>query len=274
MTNNLATKTHDEAIMAVAADLIEDAGRGTENIGTEDVRPPRILICQANSPYRKPGDAKQIKGLNELDIFNDLSGDNYGQGPLKFCVLHTMKPRYVEFNPMEDGGGVKDFNVPAGDPRTQFTTNELGEREKPVATMFRDFLVFLPEHDEVAVLSMKGSQLKVAIQLNSKMKLPLKGELIDASLKGKILIDPPAWARTFSVTTIMERDTAANTSWGNYQVRVDGLTPRDVRDVCRQIAADYAEKNIIIEHEQEDDEATSFNTAKMDAEARVPHSEM
>src|SRR5262245_54045545 len=96
----------------IPSDLIRDAGRGTENVGENDVRPPRILICQAGSPYRKMDDPKQIKGLNELDIFNDLTSENYGRGPLRFCILQILTPRYIEFAPMDEGGGVIDFNVP------------------------------------------------------------------------------------------------------------------------------------------------------------------
>ena len=138
------------SLQDIAGDLISDAGRGTEDIG--EVKPPRILICQSGSPYRKPDDAKQIPGLNELDIFNDLSSENYGRGPLKIVVVKVLPPKHIEFAPMDEGGGVIDFDVPLGDPRTQFTTDAEGHRHKPAATLFRDFLVWLPDQQEVAVL--------------------------------------------------------------------------------------------------------------------------
>lgn len=251
MTQDLETQG-SKALSKMPEDLVADAGRGTSNIGEEDVRPPRVGICQAGSPQRKPDDAKQIVGLNELDMFNDLSEENYGRGPLKFVVFEARKPRYIQFAPVEEGGGVIDFDVPANDPRTQFTTGDDGKRVKPIATKFYDFLVWLVDQQEPAVVSMKGSQLKVAVQLNGKIKLPLKGELIDSSLKGQILTDPPAWARTFSLSTVMQR--RDQQAWGNYVLKQEsGLTPPDVRNLCRALADSYAKKNVIIERENPDD---------------------
>src|SRR2546430_521810 len=128
MTDKLE-KQGSQALAAIPEDLKRDAGRGTTNIGPEDVRPPRLLICQAGSPQRKPDDAKQIPGLNELDIFNDLSSENYGRGPLKFIVVDAMKPRGIQFAPLEEGGGVIDFDVPPNDPRMQWHTAADGTRE-------------------------------------------------------------------------------------------------------------------------------------------------
>lgn len=258
---DIAKTEKEQALAAIPEDLRRDAGRGTENIGPEDVRPPMIKLCQSGTPQRKMDDPKQIPGLNELDIFNDLSGEIYGRGPLKFVVLDTLKPKYMEYRPMDQGGGVIDFDVPPNDPRTQFTNGPDGKRMKPIATMYRDYLVWLPDHQELGVLTFKSTQLSVAVQLNGKMKLPIKGEVIHPSLKGQVLMDPPAWARTFSVTTVMERKDAF--AWGNYNLKMEGLTPQSVRETCALLAETYAKKNIIVEHEQEPEPEegsdTSFN---------------
>lgn len=255
----------NQELVTVPSDLIRDAGRGTEDIGVEDVRPPRILICQSGSPQRKPDDAKQIPGLNELDIFNDLSGEIYGRGPLKFVVIKAFRPRYIEFAPMDQGGGIVDFDVKSSDPRTQFSTDANGKRVKPRATKFHDFLVWLPDHQEIAVLTMKSTQIPVAVQLNGKMKLPLKGELIHPALKGQVIAEPPAWARTFSVSTVMaRRDSYA---WGNYNLKLEGLTPQSTRELCAQLNDVYAKKNIIIEREPDETESegdASFDPSTME----------
>ena len=192
-------------------------------------------------------------------MFNDLSGENYGRGPLKFVVIDAMAPRGIQFAPIDEGGGVIDFDVPLTDPRMQWTFDEAGQKQKPLATKFLDFLVWLPDHQEMAVLSMKSSQLSVAVQLNGKIKLPLKGELIHPSLKGRTIMDPPAWARTFSLTTVMERDTKRGYAWGNYNLKMEGATPKPIRELCSKLASTYAKKNIIIPRESEEVE---FNPAE------------
>lgn len=235
-------KTESQALSTIPADLTRDAGKGRENIGQDDVRPPRVLICQSGSPQRKPDDQKQIKGLNELDIFNDLSEQIYGRGPLKIIIIKTIAPfpRYMQFAPMDEGGGVIDFDVKPNDPRTAFTSDAEGHRVKPVATKFYDYLVWLPEHQEVAAFSLKSTQLKVAIKLNGLMGSPIK-------LEGAVVIDPPAWARTYSIASVMERRDAY--AWGNYILRQEGVTDAATREQCSTLYDAYSKKNVIVEHE-------------------------
>ena len=148
---------------------------------------PSKLIAQAGTPQRKIDDPKQIVGLQELDLFNDVSQEIYGRGPLKIVVIQCLGPRWMEFGAKgtPDEGKVVDFKVLANDPRTQWGA----DGEKPVATKFYDYLVWLPDQQDLCVLSFKSTQIKVAIQLNNLMKLPLK-------INGKVLGNPPSWART------------------------------------------------------------------------------
>lgn len=254
-TDKLERRPTDTAMTDIPDDMIRDAGKGTEEIGSDDVRPPRLLLCQSGSPQRKPDDPKQIAGLQELDMFNDLSGEIYGRGPLKFTVIRSLGSRHIQFAPIDEGGGVIDFDVPADDPRTQFTTNDEGERVKPVATKFYDYLVWLVDQQEMVALSMKSSQIKTAIKLNGLMKLPLKiGE--------RILANPPAWARTFSLETKMDKD--KNYSWGSFNLKQVGTTPEEVRQMCSTLAEIYKRKNIVIEREDDpiDDEPVAGNSQR------------
>jgi len=236
-----------KALAAIPADLVQHAGQGTQNLGKEDARPPRLMICQSGSPQRKPDDPKEIEGLRELDLFNDLTGEIYGRGPLRFVVVLCLGARHIEFNPMEDGGGVKDYDVKPGDPRTQFTTDQAsGERVKPVATKFYDYVVWLPDYSDVVALSMKSTQLKVAMRLNgllmSALKIPGAG----------VVPNPPSWARTFELGTAMEKD--AQYSWGNFTLKSVGITEEETRSICAGLAQQWSQKNIIIERDQEEAE--------------------
>lgn len=240
MVDNKLTPASGTAMATVEAtdDLVMDAGRGTENIGPDDVRPPRLLICQAGSPQRKPDDPKQIPGLQELDMFNDLSNEIYGRGPLNFVVVQMLGHRHMEFAPFNEGGGVIDFDVPDGDPRTEFTTDKDGVRQKPIATKFYDYLVWLSDKQELVVLSFKSTQIKVAIKLNGVLRLPLK---IDEK---RSIPNPPSWARTFALGTRMDKD--GDYSWGGFTLQNVGITPQEVRLLIRQMADAYATKKILI----------------------------
>lgn len=166
-------KQNGETAVAVRPDYLKKGDiRGAEDLDRNDIQLPRIALAQGLSPQIQKGDPKYIPGLELGDMFNTLTGEVFGQGPIEFTVVRRDKPRYVEFNPLERGGGVKDPNVPADDSRTQFGPNG----EKPVATKFFDYVILmLPLNGEnplstLIALSMKGTALKVARQLNTLMK--------------------------------------------------------------------------------------------------------
>lgn len=147
---------------------------GTEDIGRDDITLPRLTLAQSLSPEldeMKPG--SYIEGLKLGDMFNTLTREVYGKGPLSVCVLRLSRPRWVEFIPRERGGGIKDPNVPPNDPRAQFGPNG----EMPLATKFYDFIIsLLPINVEnpmerIVSMSLKSTQLKIARQWNGLIKM-------------------------------------------------------------------------------------------------------
>ncbi len=229
------------ALAKMPDDLVQDAGRGTENIDAEDVRPPRLRITQSGSPQRKPENEKQIVGLQELDMFNDLSGQIYGRGPLNFVVISSMGAKGMQFS--ADGTSVVDFDVPLDDDRMQFTTNSEGKRVKPIASKIYNYLIWLPEQSELLVLSLSSTLIATAIKLNGLMKLPLK-------IEGQTLVNPPAWARTFALETKMKQ--SGTYAWGIFNLSQKGITDAETRSMCRMLADSYGKKNVIIEHDADD----------------------
>lgn len=227
-------------------ELMKDAGRGTENIGANDVRPPRLMLCQAGSPQRKPDDPKQIPGLNELDLFNSLTGENYGRS-VNFAVIASLGSHYVEF---DKDNNVVDREVPPNDPRTEWPKaadgspllDEKGRKVKPVATHFRDYLIWLVDSQEVVVLSFKSTTMSMAIKLNGLLKSPLK-------IADRILGNPPAWARTYNVKTEMTRD--GDLSWGIFNLSQVGTTDIDTRRNLSAMADMYSKRKVEIDRTDE-----------------------
>lgn len=160
------------AALARPSFLGQNDTRGTESITKDDLQMPRLALAQKGSPQIEETDPKFIEGLKVGHLFNSLTGKSFGTGPLRFTVLRTDRPRWIEFNPIELGGGIKDPNVQAGDPRTLFGPGG----EAPIATKFYDFIIALLPLDAnnpmetVISLSLKSSGLPVAKKLNSLMK--------------------------------------------------------------------------------------------------------
>jgi hypothetical protein len=160
----------DETSLAYVPDYMAKDARGKENLTADDLTLPRLALAQAMSPQVTKGKPEYIKGLEVGQMFNNLTGEIYGEGPLQFTVLRRDPPRGIEFGP-NVGDPIVDMNVPANDPRMQFTMDDQGRSVKPKATKFYDFIVMILPSREIMALSFKSTGLKVAKQLNSLISL-------------------------------------------------------------------------------------------------------
>lgn len=150
------------------------SSEGTEHIERDDIQLPRLTIAQSLSPEIQEGDPKLIEGLKNGDMFNTLTKEIYGRGPIHIVPLRGDKPRFVEFIPRAEGGGVRDPFVAPDDPRTKFTTGDDGKRKNPIATKFYDYVFEIFHADgrrETVACSFKSSGLKVATSFNAMLKL-------------------------------------------------------------------------------------------------------
>lgn len=143
----------------------------------DDIAMPRLALVQKTSKELEPRDPKYIADAKFGDIFHSGDRTCFGAGPIYFAVLRHYGPRHIEFRPMDEGGGILDMNVPAGDPRTQFTKDAQGNSVAPRATKFLDYVVLLLNRfdpaspmDSIVALSLKSTGLKAAKELNRLMQ--------------------------------------------------------------------------------------------------------
>jgi hypothetical protein len=142
--------------------------RGKENFDQKDLVLPRLALVQRTSPEIDPDSDRYIPGAKFTDMVNSLTRENYGAGPVLVLPL-GMRKRAMVFG---EGGTVLDFDVPLSvDPETgEFEDDRLrftgvgDKRQKPVATLFYEFPVLIvgQGRQDIAVLSLKGTQLKAA----------------------------------------------------------------------------------------------------------------
>lgn len=142
---------------------LEGDRRGAEHITREDVTMPRLGLAQQMSNELVATHEKYIPDLKQGQVFNNVTKQTVGV-PLDFTVVMALPARYIEFYPRTEGGGVKDMNVPPGDPRTQFGSGKDG---LPAATKFYEFVVMTIPDRSLIVLSLKGAGLKMAKDLNT-----------------------------------------------------------------------------------------------------------
>jgi len=230
---------------------------GTEDIGAQDVRLPRLSFAQGLSPQMTPSDGQYIDDLKLFDMFNDLTSEPYGKGPITFVPV-KRDVRRIEFTPRSEGGGIVDFDVPPNDPRMKWTVKD-GNRIPPRGTKFVEFVVLLlrpGKAPEPIVLSIKETNKwnrRASDQLTTFIKLrnaPIYAGLykIDSLTPGK------NDKGTFAVPTIKNA----------------GFVPKDtpagkaLYDYAKQFAESLAGKVIVVDREPGADE--EFDGAAMDAE--------
>jgi hypothetical protein len=219
---------------------------GTDHIEREDFIMPRIAIAQGLSPQIIEGDAKFIEGLKVGDMFNSITGQIYKRGPMNLFVIRGDKPRGVEFVPLDEGGGVKDPDVPMLDPRMQFTEGSDGKVLKPIATKFYDFIVVLLPSMEVVGLSFKSTGLKTAKRLNSLIKLRRAA----------------IFAGVYVLTSAIENKGPKKT-YGVYRIENAGWLPDSIAyNLASDLFESFKEKEVIFH--TEDEQPTEEEESKAD----------
>jgi len=220
--------------------------RGFEDTVQSDVLIPRLALAQQMSPQVTEGDPNRIEGLKPGDLFNSVTKRPYGR-EVYVQLLRKMPLRAMEFNPIDDGGGVKDPNVPLDDPRCQWNGDD-----KPIATVFRDFfarLLFENEPPELIALSFKSSGIKAAKTLWGL-----------ATMRGA----RPVFAGRYRITTGIELVPKPhyiykieNAGWVS---REDAISGEEAFEGVKSISA------VKIHHEEDPDE---FNPEKLEQQARA-----
>ena len=200
--------------------------RGSESITREDLQMPRVALAQSLSPELDETDPKYIEGLKMGDAFNTLTGEVYGKKPLRVVIVRADRPRFVEFNPRDAGGGIKDFDIPANDPRCLFGPNG----EKPVATKFVEFVALVGEGLEPALLSFKGSGLKTARQIAGLLKLR----------------QVPAFAQTFYLTPTIQKNSKG--TFAVFNVKAGGFVDEQTYKYAEQVYESVKDRAISTDH--------------------------
>jgi len=232
---------------------------GTEDIGADEIRLPRLAIAQGLSHQITPGDVLFIEGLTLFDMFNDLTGEIYGKGPLTFIPI-KRQIRRIEFVPRDQGGGIIDMDVPRDDPRLKWTPATATEPKKPpVATTFREFIILLlrnGKQPEPIVLSIKDTNKenrRAADQLLTFIKMR-PGSIYSGLYK----VDTKVPAKNDKGT------------FGVYTIKNAGFIPKDtpagaaIFAFAKKFHDDLEGKTIVVQREPGDEDEFDPNT--IDAE--------
>jgi hypothetical protein len=245
MADELATTNKNTNLEAPPDYFQKNDRRGFEDTKQTDVLIPRLALAQALSPQVTDGDPNRIEGLKVGDLFNSVSREIYGR-EVFVQLLRKMPLRAMQFNPVEDGGGVADPDVPLNDDRCKWHDDE-----KPVATVFRDFLAVLLPQREIIALSFKSSGIKVAKALWGL-----------AAMRNK-----PVFAGRYQITTGVELKPkphqvykVQNAGWVSQE---DALLGEQMFEAVKTIDTTKIDRGA--------DDADDFNPEKLEREGPASH---
>lgn len=220
---------------------LADDHYGTDTIGADELRLPRLACAQGLSPQTTEGSSTYIDGLRPIDLFNDLTSEILGRGPITFVPVRR-DVRRIEFRPRAEGGGVIDMDVPPGDLRLKWTG--IGaDRQPPAATRFTEFIVLLlrpgkrPEPIVLAIKDTNKFNRRAAEQLTSFIKLR------DASI----------YAGMYTVSSIAEKNDKG--TFGVYVIKNAGFIPvdtpagRKLYDYAEGFAKSLEGKKVVVDRE-------------------------
>lgn len=157
---------------------------GFENMDAADVTQPRLMLAQSMTPQRQKDDEKCIKGLEEGQFFNSVTGEVYGAKVMITPVMFFKQNLLL--GDIDEGGGLLcravDGKHGVGDPgglcvkcpKMQWINNE-----PPECNLYHNYAALvIPKSGQMSldclvIVSMKSTNLKLAKDWNSLMRLRL-----------------------------------------------------------------------------------------------------
>jgi hypothetical protein len=215
--------------VAVPDYIKTDDTRGKENITRDDITLPRLALAQALSPEIDKTDDKFIPGLAAGDLFNTLTREIAPEDGFLVVIVRVEGSRWVEFYPRDskEGSGIKDPNVPIGDPRTEWGSNG----EPPAATLFRDYIAISATTGEPIGLSFKGSSLRAGKDLNSLIKLA----------------PGPTWGQVYRIKSAGRKN--EHGAFYVFKVESAGFPSKEAYIAAERVFEQFAEANVTIERD-------------------------
>jgi hypothetical protein len=206
--------------------LLADQGSGQENIGANDLTIPRISILQANSPQVKKSDGAYVKGAEEGDFFDNVTGTVYAKGEEGFKFIPVYyKRENIEWVPKDDGGGfVKSWG--ADDSILAQCTKDSKNRMMlknghEIVTTAAFFAVVMDKNGKnpkQAVISMAKTQLKKARKLNTS----ISSLMVDRTDGAPGKFNPAMFYSVFHATSVPETKDTFN--WMGWSIQRSGDT--------------------------------------------------
>ena len=209
--NQVATKKEG----ALATNLFEaDANQGAQNISQEDLALPFLKILGQLSPEVNKRDGKYVDGAEPGKIINTVTNQLYDSLEV---VPVFYKRQYIEWQDRGTSTGAPVAIHEADSDIISQTTRDKSYKDRLPNGNYLDntaqhFVLALGKTPQTALISMKGTQLKVSRKWNSMM--------MGIKMQGKNgLFTPPTYSHIYNLKTVkMSNDKGNWIGWAYSKV--------------------------------------------------------
>lgn len=155
-------------------DFLKDkmnSDRGNEGVSSEDMTVPRLELVQSLSEVRKKSSPEFIEGIQEGQLYNNITKEVYGDSVLFVPV--AFKKEYLLWRDQKLGGGFGGAFPTADDAAAMVGTQERPEEWEVVDTPQHFGLLISETTGQIveAVISMAKSKARVSRKFNSQIRL-------------------------------------------------------------------------------------------------------
>ena len=209
--NQVATKKEG----ALATNLFEaDANQGAQNISQEDLALPFLKVLGQLSPEVNKRDAKYVEGAEPGKIINTVTNELFDEIQIVPC---HYKRQYIEWQDRGTSTGAPVAIHEADSDIISQTTRGKDYKDRLPNGNYLDntaqhFVLAVGKTPQTALISMKGTQLKVSRKWNSMM--------MGIKMQGKNgLFTPPTYSHIYNLKTVkMSNDKGNWIGWAYSKV--------------------------------------------------------
>lgn len=252
MAKSVAAKEANNGIVTFDASIFEqDAGKGLENMGQDDLALPFLKVLSRQDPT-----LDDLDGAKAGDILNTVSNQVYtGKTGIRVVPCHYQR-RFVEWAPRGSGNGapLNIYTPEDSRPKTERGDDNkdyvVGGNGTYLEETHQHFVLILEPDGTTttALIPMKATQLKKSRKWNST--------IAQRTLVGKNgPFTPPRFSHVYLLKTVSEENSKG--SWHGWDITLEGVVDEAaVYSQAKQFAESIQAGDVEVKHTKEGDDAS------------------
>jgi len=230
-----------------------DANQGAQNISQEDLALPFLKVLGQLSPEVNKRDAKHVEGAEPGKIINTVTNELFDEIQIVPC---HYKRQYIEWQDRGTSTGAPVAIHEADSDIISQTSRGKDYKDRLPNGNYLDntaqhFVLAVGKTPQTALISMKGTQLKVSRKWNSMM--------MGIKMQGKNgLFTPPTYSHIYNLKTVqMSNDKG---TWFGWDVtKVGPVTDKNIYDMAKNFATSVGKGEVQTKPEVQEQTKKTLN---------------